>query len=196
MNWSAITGLIVALSLTLMSILWTMPIAWLVDLGSVVLIVIPLPLMVMVAHGWEGLTRGIFGGLRAYLAPALAGSWTPGDAARSARVAETASLLSLLLGAVGTLLGLVMMLQRLDDPSAIGPAFAVAMLSIFYAVALNVFLFIPLRRHMQLQAAPSDGPLGGSIEPSSPMWGGLALFALFALAIGMTFLLMLLAMGV
>lgn len=47
-------------------------------------------------------------------------------------------------GMVGTLIGLVQMLSRLDDPSAIGPAMAVALLTTFYgAVAANV-LFLPM----------------------------------------------------
>ncbi|TVR51831.1 MAG: motility protein A [Gemmatimonadales bacterium] len=47
-------------------------------------------------------------------------------------------------GMVGTLIGLVQMLANLDDPSAIGPAMAVALLTTFYgAVAANV-LFLPM----------------------------------------------------
>lgn len=44
------------------------------------------------------------------------------------------------MGMVGTLIGLVQMLQTMDDPSAIGPAMAVALLTTFYgAVIANVF---------------------------------------------------------
>jgi chemotaxis protein MotA len=47
-------------------------------------------------------------------------------------------------GMVGTLIGLVQMLANLDDPSSIGPAMAVALLTTFYgAVAANV-LFLPM----------------------------------------------------
>ena len=35
-------------------------------------------------------------------------------------------------GMIGTLIGLVIMLLKLDDPSAIGPAMAVALLTTFY----------------------------------------------------------------
>ncbi|PLX84489.1 MAG: motility protein A [Desulfuromonas sp.] len=43
------------------------------------------------------------------------------------------------MGMVGTLIGLVQMLQTMDDPSTIGPAMAVALLTTFYgAVAANV----------------------------------------------------------
>ena len=41
----------------------------------------------------------------------------------------------------GTLIGLVKMLSNMDDPSAIGPAMAVALLTIFYSVILGEFVF-------------------------------------------------------
>lgn len=44
------------------------------------------------------------------------------------------------MGMVGTLIGLVQMLQNMNDPSSIGPAMAVALLTTFYgAVIANVF---------------------------------------------------------
>jgi chemotaxis protein MotA len=44
------------------------------------------------------------------------------------------------MGMIGTLIGLVQMLQNLSDPSAIGPAMAVALLTTFYgAIIANVF---------------------------------------------------------
>lgn len=44
------------------------------------------------------------------------------------------------MGMVGTLIGLVQMLQTMDDPGSIGPAMAVALLTTFYgAVIANVF---------------------------------------------------------
>jgi chemotaxis protein MotA len=47
-------------------------------------------------------------------------------------------------GMIGTILGLVLLLGNLDDPAAIGPNMAVALITTFYgAVAANVF-FIPL----------------------------------------------------
>ncbi|MCF8105398.1 MAG: motility protein A [Desulfohalobiaceae bacterium] len=48
------------------------------------------------------------------------------------------------IGMVGTLIGLVQMLQTMDDPSTIGPAMAIALLTTFYgSVAANV-LFLPM----------------------------------------------------
>ena len=44
-------------------------------------------------------------------------------------------------GLVGTLIGLVQMLQNLEDPNAIGPAMAVALLTLFYGVVLGELIF-------------------------------------------------------
>ena len=47
-------------------------------------------------------------------------------------------------GMMGTLIGLVQMLTRMDDPAAIGPAMAVALLTTFYGSAMSTLIFIPL----------------------------------------------------
>lgn len=48
------------------------------------------------------------------------------------------------MGMVGTLIGLVQMLQALDDPSAIGPAMAVALLTTFYGAVMAFMIFGPI----------------------------------------------------
>lgn len=47
-------------------------------------------------------------------------------------------------GMIGTLIGLVQMLTRLDDPASIGPAMAVAILTTFYGALLATLLFLPI----------------------------------------------------
>ncbi len=47
-------------------------------------------------------------------------------------------------GMIGTLIGLVMMLSRLDDPSAIGPGMAVALLTTLYGSLLANLVFLPM----------------------------------------------------
>ena len=47
-------------------------------------------------------------------------------------------------GMIGTLIGLVRMLQNLDDPSSIGPAMAVALLTTFYGAVLANVVFLPI----------------------------------------------------
>ena len=48
------------------------------------------------------------------------------------------------LGLIGTLIGLVAMLQNMSDPSSIGPAMAVALLTTFYGAILANMVFSPL----------------------------------------------------
>lgn len=48
------------------------------------------------------------------------------------------------MGMVGTLIGLVKMLMQMEDPSAIGPAMAVALVTTFYGVILANLLFMPI----------------------------------------------------
>lgn len=55
-------------------------------------------------------------------------------------------------GMVGTLIGLIQMLQNLSDPSAIGPAMAVAMITTFYGAFLANAVFLPLANKQKEQA--------------------------------------------
>ena len=48
------------------------------------------------------------------------------------------------MGMIGTLIGLVQMLQSMDDPSTIGPAMAVALLTTFYGALLANILCMPI----------------------------------------------------
>lgn len=55
-------------------------------------------------------------------------------------------------GMIGTLIGLVQMLQNMSDPSSIGPAMAVALLTTFYgSVIANVFT-IPVASKLKLRS--------------------------------------------
>ena len=53
------------------------------------------------------------------------------------------------MGLIGTLIGLVNMLQNMDDPSAIGPAMAVALLTTFYGAILANMIFNPMAGKLQ-----------------------------------------------
>lgn len=55
-------------------------------------------------------------------------------------------------GMIGTLIGLVQMLQTLDDPSSIGPAMAVALLTTFYGAVIANLLFVPLAEKLSIRS--------------------------------------------
>ncbi len=64
-------------------------------------------------------------------------------AGESSEVLEKMGDLSPAWGMVGTLIGLVIMMLQLDDPSSIGPAMAIALLTTFYGAVLANLIFIP-----------------------------------------------------
>jgi len=47
-------------------------------------------------------------------------------------------------GMIGTLIGLVKMLGSLDDPSSIGPAMAIALITTFYGAVLGNLVYLPM----------------------------------------------------
>lgn len=55
-------------------------------------------------------------------------------------------------GMVGTLVGLVAMLNKLDDPSAIGPQMAVALITTFYGSLFANLIFIPMANKLKLKS--------------------------------------------
>lgn len=63
------------------------------------------------------------------------------------------------MGMVGTLIGLVQMLMTLDDPSAIGPAMAVALLTTFYGAVLAFLFFGPMASKLENRTAEESARL-------------------------------------
>lgn len=66
-----------------------------------------------------------------------------------AAVLQTMGTLAPALGLVGTLIGLVQMLQKMSDPTTIGPAMAVGLVATFYGVISANLLFIPLANKLR-----------------------------------------------
>ncbi|MED6340341.1 MAG: MotA/TolQ/ExbB proton channel family protein [SAR324 cluster bacterium] len=52
-------------------------------------------------------------------------------------------------GMLGTLVGLVLLLQNLDDPSMIGPAMAVALITTFYGSLFANVIFAPAKKKLE-----------------------------------------------
>ena len=52
-------------------------------------------------------------------------------------------------GMIGTLIGLVQMLRNMDDPSSIGPAMAVALLTTLYGSLLANVFFLPMAKKLE-----------------------------------------------
>ena len=56
-------------------------------------------------------------------------------------------------GMIGTLVGLVQMLQNLDDPSSIGPSMAVALLTTMYGAIMSNCLLLPIVTKLEQRSA-------------------------------------------
>lgn len=61
-----------------------------------------------------------------------------------AEIFSTMGMFAPALGMIGTLIGLVQMLQSMNDPSSIGPAMAVALLTTFYGSILANLMCMPV----------------------------------------------------
>ncbi|KAB3531378.1 flagellar motor protein [Alkaliphilus serpentinus] len=55
-------------------------------------------------------------------------------------------------GMIGTLIGLINMLRKLDDPSAIGPSMAVALITTLYGSLLANLIFIPIANKLKIRS--------------------------------------------
>lgn len=55
-------------------------------------------------------------------------------------------------GMMGTLVGLIQMLRSLDDPSQLGPAMALAILTTLYGVLLANLVFLPIAAKLKLKS--------------------------------------------
>ena len=67
----------------------------------------------------------------------------------SAEILRRAADIAPAMGLIGTLVGLVQMLGQLNDPSAIGPAMAVALLTTFYGAVLGTMVLAPLAAKLE-----------------------------------------------
>jgi chemotaxis protein MotA len=72
---------------------------------------------------------------------------------RTASIARRAAEVAPAMGLVGTLVGLVQMLNQMDDPSKIGPAMAVALLTTFYGAVISTVFLMPLAAKLERNSA-------------------------------------------
>lgn len=68
---------------------------------------------------------------------------------QSAGIVRRASEIAPAMGLIGTLVGLVQMLAELDNPAAIGPAMALALLTTFYGAIMGTVILGPLAAKLE-----------------------------------------------
>jgi chemotaxis protein MotA len=76
--------------------------------------------------------------------------------ARVAGLVHRAADIAPTMGLIGTLVGLVQMLANLDNPGAIGPAMAVALITTFYGAILGNVVFSPLAAKLERNSAEEN----------------------------------------
>lgn len=69
------------------------------------------------------------------------------------KIFEVWAMLAPAFGMLGTILGLIMTLSRLDNPKSIGPAMAVSLLSTWYGVFACYGIFTPMAKKLEKRSA-------------------------------------------
>jgi chemotaxis protein MotA len=82
---------------------------------------------------------------------------------RAASIMKRASDIAPAMGLIGTLVGLVQMLAQLDNPSSIGPAMAVALLTTFYGALMGTIVLSPLSAKLERNST-DEAMLKGLIQ--------------------------------
>lgn len=72
---------------------------------------------------------------------------------KSISILRRASEIAPAMGLIGTLVGLVQMLAQLDDPSSIGPAMAIALLTTFYGAIMGMVILGPMSAKLERNSA-------------------------------------------
>lgn len=65
---------------------------------------------------------------------------------------DTLGSLAPAFGMIGTLIGLINMLRKLEDPSTVGPSMSVALITTFYGALLANLIFIPISAKLKIRS--------------------------------------------
>jgi flagellar motor component MotA len=148
MNYLAVLGIIVTVTVLCTAILLGSPLVIFLDVHSLSIVVLGTVFVTLSTHGTAGCVA-LGKGLGRIFFPAWStqAEWGVSACQTVAQVAHTAGTSAILLAGCGAMIGLTQMFHALDDPSQIGPAMAMAMLTSFYGILLNLLIFIPLTRY-------------------------------------------------
>jgi len=147
MNFTAILGLLMTLWVLIMGIVLGSPLVIFFDVPSVLLVVLGTAGLILAAHGPAGLFTYTCGGMRRLLWPKSGAMWGVEECRMAVRVARSGGQSAILMAACGACIGLCQMFLNIEDPATIGPAMAVCLLTSFYAIMLNILVFLPISRY-------------------------------------------------
>ena len=87
----------------------------------------------------------------------FSGQATPQELLAAARGWARARIYIVAAGIIGVFIGAALILQSLDDPSKIGPAVSVCLLTSLYGVTLGYSIFLPLQHRLEDRAEEQEG---------------------------------------
>jgi chemotaxis protein MotA len=89
------------------------------------------------------------------------------------------------MGMIGTLIGLINMLESLDNPAELGPSMAIALITTFYGAALATLVFLPIAGKLTIVNSESQINLEIIFEGAIAMAKGYSNSVLYERAIGL-----------
>ena len=120
-----------------------------IGLGSNLAIVIDIPSALISLGGAIALLLFSGANTGAMFKGVFASDATADELRAGARGWEFFGIYALVAGAIGTLIGLVIMLKNMDDPAAIGPGMALGLLTHCYGFVLAFLISMPLRKKLE-----------------------------------------------
>ena len=157
MRAAAVLGLTVTLGIVVMAMALGGPMLLFFDEPAFLLVVVGTGVASSLVHGPRSISRVWVGGYARMLAPVRFSAWGVGECREALRCVHSAGAMSALLAGAGALIGLVQMLSTMDDPTRIGPALAMALMSLMYGLVLNLFVFVPMSGYYARRVAEADG---------------------------------------
>jgi flagellar motor component MotA len=130
--------------------------ALMVGIGSNLPAMIDTSSLIIVLLGTLGLL--LFGGSRLgnMFGVVFSGEATVADLQEAAQAWKQAGAYMMTCGGIGTFIGLIIMLKNMDDPAAIAPGMAIALLTTFYGIVLGLGICLPLSARLEDRARPQE----------------------------------------
>ena len=158
MRVAAVLGLTVTLGIVVMATALGAPMLLFFDEPACLLVVVGTCVASSLVHGPRSISRVWVGGCARLLAPVRFPAWGVEECREALRFVHSAGAFSALLAGAGALIGLVQMFSTMDEPSRIGPALAMALMSLMYGLVLSLFVFVPMSGYYARRVAGADGP--------------------------------------
>jgi len=131
----------------LIAILTVIPLA----MGDVT-IFFDLPCVLIVLGGTIGMLLWAGASIGSMFKAVFSGNATLEELQTGVQGWRLARVFTIAAGVMGTLIGYTLMLKEMDDPAAIGPGMAMALLTTFYGIVLSFAICLPLQARLQERA--------------------------------------------